>query len=74
MHSAVGALVAFTAGKESPLPQNKKANKRQDSSLSKVISKLLYALIPLVCYMQWNLSYPAGFLVNRTTEMTALLE
>ncbi|XP_065915168.1 FYVE, RhoGEF and PH domain-containing protein 6-like [Dysidea avara] len=34
-HSAVGALVAFTAGKESPLPQKKKVNKQQkDSSQS----------------------------------------
>ncbi|XP_065915149.1 FYVE, RhoGEF and PH domain-containing protein 2-like isoform X2 [Dysidea avara] len=40
MHSAVGALVAFTAGKESPLPQNKKANKRQDSSLSKEVKAM----------------------------------
>jgi len=43
MHSAVGALVAFSAGKESPLPQRKKLNRQQkDSSPPMVINCVLF--------------------------------
>ena len=47
MHSAVGALVAFSSGKESPLPQRKKLNKQQkDSSPPMVINKyIVYSVV-----------------------------
>jgi len=35
MHSAVGALVASSAGKESPLPQRKKPNNDSNPSMVK---------------------------------------